>query len=113
MTKYERASQLWPLLAMAATNRQILTYDLVYRLTGIPRPATGKFLQAIQNYCMSKEIPPLTSIIVSKKTGLHGSGFISAEDVPLSHIEVFNFDWLDWGCPDIEKLKDVEKHKKQ
>jgi len=107
MTKYERASQLWPLLAMASTNRQILTYDLVYRLTGIPRPAVGKFLQPIQDYCIAREIPPLTSIVVSEKTGLPGSGFKSAEDVPLSHIEVFNFDWLDWGCPDIEKLKDV------
>ena len=35
MTKLERASQLWPILALAATNRQVLTYDLVYRLTGI------------------------------------------------------------------------------
>jgi len=107
MTKYERASQLWPLLAMASSNHQILTYDLVYRLTGIPRPAVGKFLQPIQDYCLAREIPPLTSIVVSEKTGLPGSGFKGAEDVPLSHIEVFNFDWLDWGCPDIEKLKDI------
>jgi len=104
MTKYERASQLWSLLAMASTNHQILTYNLVSQLTGIPRPAIGKFLQPIQDYCILKEIPPLTSIVVSERTGLPGSGFIGAEDVPLSHIEVFNFDWLSWGCPNIEKL---------
>lgn len=104
MTKFERASQLWPILALAATNRQILTYDLVYRLTGIPRPAIGKFLDPIQSYCMIKEIPALTSIVVSEKTGLPGEGFIAAQDVPFAHIEVFNFNWLDWGCPDVEKL---------
>ncbi|WP_428023174.1 hypothetical protein [Arcobacter sp.] len=105
MTKFERASQLWPILALAATNRQVLTYDLVYRLTGIPRPAIGKFLEPIQSYCMAKEIPALTSIVVSEKTGLPGEGFIAANDVPFAHIKVFNFDWLDWGCPDIEKLE--------
>ena len=105
MTKFERASQLWPILALAATNRQVLTYDLVYRLTGIPRPAIGKFLEPIQSYCMAKKIPALTSIVVSERTGLPGEGFIGAENVPSAHIEVFNFDWLDWGCPDIEKLE--------
>jgi len=105
MTKYERASQLWPLLVMAAKNNQVLTYDLVSKCTGIPRPAIGKFLEPIQAYCIKKEIPPLTSLVVSEKTGLPGVGFIGAQDVPLAHIEVFNFDWLDWGCPSVDKLQ--------
>lgn len=107
MTKFERASQLWPLLTFAATNRQILTYQLVYRLTGIPRPAVGQFLEPIQTYCKSKDIPPLTSIVVSEQTGLPGDGFNASSDVPMAHIQVFNFDWLEWGCPDVEKLKNA------
>lgn len=68
MTKFERASQLWAILALAATNRQVLIYELVSRLTGIPRPAIGGFLDPIQTYCQDKQIPPLTSIVASEKT---------------------------------------------
>ena len=104
MTKFERASQLWTLLAFAATNRQILTYDMVSRLTGVPRPAIGGFLEPIQSYCQAKEIPPITSLVVSEKTGLPGVGFIAALDVPKAQLEVFVFDWLEWGCPKVEEL---------
>ena len=38
MTRAERAEQLWSVLALAATSRQVLTYDIVVRLTGLPRP---------------------------------------------------------------------------
>lgn len=106
MNKYERASQLWPILALAAKNRQVLTYDLVSRLTGIPRPAIGGFLDPIQTYCQRKEIPPLTSIVVSEKTGIPGEGFIAAENLPEAHERTFEFDWLDWGCPNVEKLSE-------
>lgn len=104
MTKYERASQLWAMLALAATNRQVLTYELVSRFTGIPRPAIGGFLDPIQAYCQDKQIPPLTSIVVSEKTGVPGEGFIAAENVPKAQTETFGFDWLEWGCPTVEKL---------
>ena len=53
MNRFERASQLWPLLALAATNRQILTYSQVSRLTGIPPPALGGFLDPIAKYSCS------------------------------------------------------------
>ena len=105
MTKYERASQLWSILTLAATNNQILTYDLVSKLTGVPRPAIGGLLEPIQTYCSSKNIPALTSLVVSEKTGLPGIGFIGAQDVPLEHIKVFNFDWLNYGCPKVEKFE--------
>ena len=105
MTRYERASQLWSILALAATNRQILSYGLVSKLTGIPRPAIGGFLDPIQTYCQNKEIPPLTAIVVSDKTGSPGEGFIASEDVPKAQTEVFLFDWLEWGCPKVEKLE--------
>lgn len=104
MTKFERASQLWAVLALAATNRQVLTYQLVSQLTGIPRPAIGGFLDPIQNYCQSKGIPPLTSIVVSGKTGIPGEGFIAEKDIPRAQTETFEFNWLKWGCPKVEKL---------
>jgi len=104
MTKYERAAQLWPLLVLAATHRQVLTYDIVSKLTGVPRPAIGGFLDPIQQYCQVKKIPPLTVLVVSEKSGIPGEGFIAAQDVPKAQTEVFSFDWLGWGCPTVEKL---------
>ncbi len=109
MTKYERSSQLWSLLALAAINRQVLTYEIVSRLTGMPRPSLGGFLDPIANYCIDRELPPLTALVVSEKTGLPGSGFHSAEDVPLALVKVFEFDWLKWGCPKTEKIAAADK----
>lgn len=105
MTKYERASQLWSILAFAATNRQVLTYDLVSKLTGIPRPGIGKQLEPIQSYCLAENIPPLTAIVVSEITGIPGSGFFAAQDLPMAHIKVFQFDWLNYGCPKVDTFE--------
>ena len=105
MTKIERASQLWPLLVLAATNRQVLTYGLVQKLTGLPRMTLGGFLDPLAKYCVQKKLPPLTVLVVSEKTGLPGSGFTSAEDIPRAQLAVFEYDWLGWGCPKPEKLE--------
>ena len=48
MTRAERAQQLWSVLALAATSRQVLTSDMVARLTGVVRPSLGDFLRPIQ-----------------------------------------------------------------
>lgn len=94
MTRHDRAAQLWPLLALAARNRQVLTYDIVSRLTGVPRPAVGGFLGPIQDYCLHHNLPPLTILVVSEESGLPGVGFIAARDIPKKQAEVFAFDWL-------------------
>lgn len=109
MTKYERSGQLWSLLALAAMNRQVLTYEIVSRLTGMPRPSLGGFLDPIANYCVDRDIPPLTALVVSEKTGLPGSGFHASDDVPSALIAVFGFDWLEWGCPKTDKLQATDK----
>src|SRR5205823_2643448 len=103
----ERAQQLWSLLALAASSRQILTYDLVARFTGVVRPSIGDFLRPIQQYCTENELPPLTSLIVSAETGLPGEGFIAAADVPVAHIQVFQHSWLETLAPTAEQLEDA------
>jgi hypothetical protein len=50
VTIAERAQQLWSLLALVAPSRQILTYDMVARLTGAVRPSLGDFLRP-QQFC--------------------------------------------------------------
>ena len=99
MTKYERAAQLWSILALAARNRQVLTYDIVARLVGVPRPALGGFLAPIQAHCIQNSLPPLTILVVSEQTGLPGEGFIGAENIPRAQIDVFSYDWIAHGAP--------------
>jgi hypothetical protein len=41
MTRAERAQQIWSLLALAATSRQVLTYDIVARLYRILHSPCG------------------------------------------------------------------------
>jgi len=104
MTRAERALQLWSLLAWAATNRQVLTYDIVARLTGVVRPSIGDFLRPIQQYCTENELPPLTAVVVSDQSGIPGEGFIAAADVPEAQMRVFQHRWLENIAPTREQL---------
>lgn len=104
MKREERAVQLWSVLALAASNRQILTYDLVARITGLVRPSIGDFLRPIQQFCTESGLPPLTAIVVSEQTGLPGDGFIGAADVPAAQIRVFQHKWLDVVAPNADQL---------
>ncbi|MEJ3634962.1 hypothetical protein, partial [Vibrio vulnificus] len=106
MNRAQRAQQLWSLLVVSATSRQVLTYDLVAKATGVVRPSIGDFLRPIQQYCTENNLPPLTSLVVSELTGLPGEGFIAASDVPLTHVRVFQFDWLNTRAPTEEQLAD-------
>ncbi len=81
MKREERAQQLWSVLALAASHRQVLTYDIVARLTGVVRPSVGDFLRLIQQFCTENHLLALTSIVVSEETGLPWDGFIAAADI--------------------------------
>ena len=106
MTREERAQQLWSVLALAATHRQVLTYDIAARITGVVRPSIGDFLRPIQQFCTENAIPPRTSLVVSDQTGLPGEGFIAAADVPLAQLRVFQYSWLETPAPSAERLAD-------
>jgi hypothetical protein len=105
MTVYERAAQIWPALALAARNRQVLTYEIMGRLIGVPRHGLGRLLEPIQSYCLLNKLPPLTILVVSEETGIPGTGFIAAQNIPRTQVEVFAFDWLGHGAPSPETLE--------
>ncbi len=107
MTRDERAQQLWSILVLAAARRQVLTYDIVARACGVPAPALGDFLRPIQQHCSENHLPPLTSIIVSKQTGLPGDGFIAAASVPLAQVQTFAWEWSEVDAPSAEQLADA------
>ena len=110
MTRAERAQQLWSVLALAATNRQVLTYDIVARLTGVHRPGLGDMLRPIQQYCTENNLPPLTVLVVSEQTGSPGEGFIGAADIPTAQMRVFQYPWLDTTAPTAEQFEAAYGH---
>ncbi len=111
MTTNERAVQIWSVLALAAHNRQVLTYDMVARLTGVARVGLGQCLEPIQSYCLVKGLKPLTILVVSEKSGMPGVGFVAAPDIPRAQQEVFSFDWLAHGGPSPENFEAAVKER--
>ena len=107
MRTHERAAQIWSVLALAARNRQVLSYGLVSKLIGVPQAGLGQLLEPIQSYCLLHNLPPLTILVVSEQTGMPGAGFIAANDIPSTQQQVFAFDWLGHGAPQPERLADA------
>ena len=105
MRRAERAAQIWPLLTLCASHRQILSYDLLSKLIGVPRPGLGQLLEPIQSYCILNGLPALTCLVVSENSGLPGEGFIAASDVPSAQAAVFDFDWLSQPVPTVDQLE--------
>lgn len=107
MTRSERASQIWAVLAWAAKNRQSLTYSHVSALIGVPRAGLGQLLEPIQSYCIVNKLPPLTVLVVQQESGLPGSGFTgaTADVLAKAQMSVFAHDWLAQGNPQPEGLE--------
>ncbi len=77
MNKYQRACQLWPLLAWAASKSQImLYYEEVGGLVGIHwrNKQLNDALELIDLYCKKKKLPRLNAIVVNGRTGRPGKG---------------------------------------
>ena len=107
MKVHERAAQIWSVLALAARNRQVLTYDIVGRLVGVPRHGLGRLLEPIQSYCLLQSLPPLKILVVSGETGLPSTGFIATQDIPKNQLNVFSHDWLAQGAPSPEDFAEA------
>ena len=105
LTRFERAAQMWAVLAIAARNRQILTYEMMARACGVPRPGVGGFLEPIQDFCLQEALPPLTALVVGDESGMPGIGFIAASDIPRAQADVFNRDWLVGQAPSPQDLE--------
>lgn len=111
MTTVERAAQIWSILALAARNRQVLTYNLIAKLTGVARVGLGQCLEPIQSYCLLRKLGPLTVLVVSEKSGMPGVGFIAAQDIPRTQQEVFSYDWVAHGCPSPAEFEHAAKER--
>jgi len=107
MHAHERAAQVWSVLALAARNRQILTYDILSQLVGVPARGFAHILDHIQRYCLQQRLPPLTILVVNGATGLPGKGFFAERNIPRHQAKVFNYDWLKHGAPTPDDLAEA------
>jgi hypothetical protein len=55
--------------------QQLLSYNQIHRLTGMPQVAVGKMLSPTEEYCKLNRLPPLTSIVVNENEWVTGCGF--------------------------------------
>jgi len=96
MRKSERAQQVWQVLVSAAYNRQVLTYGILAKLIGMGPGTLARPLGCVMNYCEKNGLPPLTVLVVRKRTGTPGSGL---ETVKPRHTDeqrerVFRHNWF-------------------
>jgi hypothetical protein len=107
MTNPQRAMQFWSVLVMAARTNQVLTYEMVERMTGIPKFGMGNILGVVLAYCQRSEIPILTSIVVEKSTGRPADPLFNEPsfDLEAEQRRVFGFDWLKNGCPTLSEFQ--------
>jgi hypothetical protein len=84
-----------------------MTYGHIGKLIGVPTAGLGQLLEPIQSFCILEKLPPLTILVVQQDSGLPGSGFTGAKasEFAKAQMEVFDFDWLDYGNPQPEKLE--------
>lgn len=92
---YHAAGAVWPVLASAAARRSTITYEQVAPVIPTNPLSVGRALGPIQDYCLANRLPPLTSIVVRKTTGVPGDGFIAwdVDDLMSAHATVFGFNW--------------------
>ena len=112
MNTAERATQIWAVLAWAATHRQTITYSQLAQVTGAFTGGLGALLEPIQSYCLQNALPPLTILVVQKESGIPGAGFTgaSASDLASAQAKVFSFNWLEHGNPGVKKLELAAMH---
>jgi len=87
----------WFLLTKAASEGRSPSYGELGRALGIVALAVGqRVLDPIRAFCegQNRPLPPLTCIVVNKKTRLPGAGCgLSLDKVRAGWQEVFGFDW--------------------
>jgi len=92
---YHAAGKIWPVLVNAAAQCSTITYEQVAPFIPTNPLSVGRALGPIQDYCLVNRLPPLTSIVVRKTTGLPGNGFIAwdVDDLGSALTCVFGFNW--------------------
>ena len=118
MNTFERAVQVYQVLIAAAQNRQLLTYDIVGKYIGVPRQGLANHLEHILRYCEKRNLPRLTSICVSEKTGQPRHGYTdrvpsTPEELHRDREAVYAHPWYRERPVTAEELKALNGESKQ
>ncbi len=107
MDEYQRSVQLWSVLTLAARNQQILSYDMVGQLTGVPRMGLGRQLGNVAAYCSTHDLPALTSLVIEQKSGVPAVDLPGPkiQDIHAEQARVFVCNWLSHSVPKVEDFR--------
>ena len=112
-----RAADSWKILVESAKNRQTVTYgELSDSLGRSVVRGIGKILDHAGWYCRDKDLPPLTSIVVNKKTKRPGPGWeiiTPNVDLQVAQEKVFAYDWSGISPPTPEELAEAYRTGRQ
>lgn len=106
-----RALQLWQILICKAHNRKVTTYgELAEMLDYGGATAINDMLGHITVYCHQEDLPSLTVLVNSKKTGVPSGGYIGDEaDLDAKREKVFGHNWFAEYPPTPEQLAHAYK----
>lgn len=107
-TTKTRAVQIYLILVGAAHRREILTYQIIaarlgYKGSGVLDRQLGHLMR----WCHENMLPPLTVLVVNKKTGLPGVGLTLAADLNADREAVFQFNWYSIVPPTSAELPEA------
>lgn len=89
------AGILWPVLVKAAKDKVNPIYSDLAPIINTNPLNVGRALGPILFHCIDYKLPPLTSIVIGKNSGVPGDGFIAwdVDDLETAHKLVYEYDW--------------------
>jgi len=110
---YGRAQQFRSVLAFAAREQKIVSYEMLHQMTGMAQEC-GRELGHIYYYCVAQKLPLLNLLAVSKDSGKPGAGCpANLAELPAQQTRVFIYDWLKHGAPTAEDFKKCRESAKK
>jgi|SRR5215467_12215011 len=109
MNLYQRAAQIWSVLALSAKYHEVISYSSVQKLTGLHKRQVGKNLDPIADYCRQKRLPDIYTLVVSEATGLPSEKNVVAQKILAEQNRCFVYDWFSHGCPTPEQFRKAHK----
>lgn len=73
----ERARAAWTILVKLARKGKKVSYGELSRPLGLHHRSARWFLGVIQEECQRQSLPPIQAIVVNKRTGVPGSGYVA------------------------------------
>jgi hypothetical protein len=109
MDTWQKAQQIWSVLAFAAREQKVVSYEMIGDMTKMANEM-GRELGHIFYYCQNRGLPLLNLLAISKGTGRPSEGCpADLSDLPAQQARVFVHDWLKHGVPSVEQLQEARK----